>query len=136
MQKHSDAVLQHSNSKRCVAIVNPAGAHGKSKKLWSKLSKVVTDKLTPQGFVVEEVFTSGPDSAARLASEAAAAGAAVVLAVGGDGTIHEVRPLAPSWEWAGQQLVVDISCIGDAGELFGGGKGFAPRTDAWVGGGP
>lgn len=99
MQKHSDAVLQHSSSKRCVAIVNPAGGHGKSRKVWSKLSKVVTDKLTPQGFVVEEVFTSGPGSAARLASEAAAAGAAVVLAVGGDGTIHEVRPLARSWGW-------------------------------------
>lgn len=79
-------------TKRCVAIINPAGASGKSKKLWcSQLSHDVRQQLTSNGYVLEECFTAGPGSAARLTSDEAAAGADVVLAVGGDGTIHEVH---------------------------------------------
>lgn len=78
--------------KRCVAIINPAGANGKSKKLWQKLAGGVSSQLTANGFALEEQFTTAePGSAARLASQAAASQAEVVLAVGGDGTIHEVR---------------------------------------------
>lgn len=81
--------------KRCVAIINPAGANGKSKKLWKELVGDVSSQLSANGFALEEQFTTPePGSAARLASQAAALRAEVVLAVGGDGTIHEVRGCA------------------------------------------
>jgi diacylglycerol kinase family enzyme len=39
---------------------------------------------------LEERFTTRPGEAVQLAADAVAAGAAAVLAVGGDGTVHEV----------------------------------------------
>lgn len=80
-----------SNCKRCVVIINPAGANGGAKQLWQKLETNVSTQLNANGFLLEQKFTSGPGSAAQLAAAAVQEGAEVVLAVGGDGTIHEVR---------------------------------------------
>src|SRR5215218_2528219 len=42
-----------------------------------------------RGVEVEARATAGPDDAARIAAEAAGAGATDVIARGGDGTVHE-----------------------------------------------
>lgn len=89
------AGTQHSNpaaaaGRRCVAIINPAGAAGRAGKLWDKLFPVVASQLGSHGYTVEQCFTSGTLTGTQLARQAAAAGVDVVLAVGGDGTIHEV----------------------------------------------
>jgi diacylglycerol kinase family enzyme len=92
MQQHGH--LQHNSSRahrRCLAIINPAGSNGQLRKKWDRMSPDVHENLSIHGIELEECFTSGPGSAAVLASQAAAAGVDVVLAVGGDGTIHEVR---------------------------------------------
>jgi hypothetical protein len=91
----SSVLTVHSSSKRCVAIINPAGGGGISGRLWNNSSKLLVQHLSSYGFAVEQRFTAGPGSAVHLAAEAAAAGADVILAVGGDGTIHEVG--RPTW---------------------------------------
>lgn len=79
-----------AGSQRCIAIINPAGAAGRAGKLWDKLSSQVLSQLSSHGFTVEQCFTTREHTGAQLAWQAAAAGVDVVLAVGGDGTIHEV----------------------------------------------
>jgi diacylglycerol kinase family enzyme len=69
------------SSKRCVAIINPAGANGRAQQLWQKLEYDFSTKLSTDGFLLEQTFTWGPGSAARLAAEAVQDGAEVVLVV-------------------------------------------------------
>jgi hypothetical protein len=91
-QRHAAPQPSTAAAKRCVCIINPAGANGKLGRLWTKLSADVREQL--KGFNLQECLTTGPGTASSLARKAAAAGADVVLAVGGDGTIHEVRRCA------------------------------------------
>jgi diacylglycerol kinase family enzyme len=51
---------------------------------------------------LEECFTTAPGEAVQLAADAVAAGVAAVLAVGGDGTIHEVKRSSSSSSSSGQ----------------------------------
>jgi YegS/Rv2252/BmrU family lipid kinase len=67
-------------------IVNPAAAGGRVGKAWSRLRT----RLTELGLDAPFVVTEAPGHATRLAADAAARGADVVVAVGGDGTICEV----------------------------------------------
>ncbi|HWH31080.1 MAG TPA: diacylglycerol kinase family protein [Egibacteraceae bacterium] len=65
-------------------IVNPrAGRHEAD-------LKALTDGLAAQGLDFDEVRTTGPGSAERLAREALEEGIRYLVAVGGDGTVHEV----------------------------------------------
>lgn len=101
MQQHG--ILQHNSSradKCCVAIVNPAGSNGQLHRRWKQMYPYVHEQLGEQGIGLQECYTSGPGSAAVLASHAAAAGVDVVLAVGGDGTIHEVSTRKALSSWA------------------------------------
>jgi hypothetical protein len=91
MQQHG--ISQHNSSgahKRCVAIINPAGANGQLRKKWKQISPYMHMQLSKHGIDLMEWLTTGPGSAVGLASQAAAARVDVLLAVGGDGTIHEV----------------------------------------------
>jgi len=71
---------------RTVFVVNPAGAGGRLGKIWPKAADIIRSEFGD--FEVAE--TAGPLDAVRLAREAIAGGAQMVVAVGGDGTINEV----------------------------------------------
>ncbi|KAK9814816.1 hypothetical protein WJX72_011953 [[Myrmecia] bisecta] len=75
--------------RKCVLVVNPAGGAGRARQRWAAISGGVKSQLEP-AFQVAEVLTTRASEAEDIALQAAADGAAVVVAVGGDGTINEV----------------------------------------------
>ncbi len=71
-------------------IANPKSAGGSTGARWEKLLATLNRAITPvTGRPVEISLTSAPWDAARLTSQALHAGAEQIIAVGGDGTIHE-----------------------------------------------
>ncbi len=74
------------NFRRVLVLANPtAGLRG-----GRRAGEAVARTTGARGLEVELVMTGGPGDAERLAAGAAAAGFDLVLAVGGDGTAHEV----------------------------------------------
>jgi YegS/Rv2252/BmrU family lipid kinase len=71
---------------RAVVVVNPAAGGGRTERRWAGLR----DELRRHGLAFEWVPTTGPGSGAALARGAVEAGADLVVAVGGDGTLSEV----------------------------------------------
>ncbi len=71
---------------RTLAVVNPAAGRGRGRRHTDELVRL----LREAGRRVEIVHTSEPGDGARLAREAADAGYARVVAVGGDGMVHDV----------------------------------------------
>ncbi|MHB8508489.1 MAG: diacylglycerol/lipid kinase family protein [Candidatus Dormibacteria bacterium] len=67
-------------------IVNPASANGSTGRRWELLSRRVTEAGLPH----TSLTTGGPGHAIALARGAVEAGASLVVAVGGDGTMNEV----------------------------------------------
>ena len=67
-------------------IVNPAAGRGAAGRRADRVARA----FRSQGWVVELQRTDRPAQAAELAAAAARAGAERVIAVGGDGTVHEV----------------------------------------------
>lgn len=67
-------------------VVNPAAGHGSGARVWRKLASRLSG--TPLSYTV--TFTTGPNEATALARKALGEGARTVVAVGGDGTAHEV----------------------------------------------
>ncbi len=68
------------------AIVNPAAGGGRS----SKLAGPVLQRLRESGLPVDAVASSRPGQAVELAREAYSQGYRRFIAVGGDGTAHEI----------------------------------------------
>jgi len=66
---------------RALIIRNPAAGRGRALRLWPQL----LNRLS--GFSFDEIVTSGPGEAISIAQKA---DHAVVVACGGDGTVHEV----------------------------------------------
>ncbi len=73
-------------SRPLLAIVNPAAGHGHAGRAWPRLAAA----LGAAGVRFDCVLTRGAGDATRLAREGSAAGPRPLLAVGGDGTLHEV----------------------------------------------
>ncbi len=73
-------------TRRIVLIINPASANGSTGKEWPSLIA----EAQRLGVRVEQLLTEAPGHATELAREASMDGADVVVAVGGDGTVHEV----------------------------------------------
>ncbi len=69
---------------RC--IVNPWAGKGRTRQVWNGLEKTLVNSF-PQ---LDVVFTQERGHATVLAKEATTSGYNLVVAVGGDGTIHEV----------------------------------------------
>ncbi len=69
-----------------VVIVNPKSANGSLGKRWPDVARTIQREFG----AFDPVTTQGPGDATRLAREALAGGADLVVAIGGDGTIHEV----------------------------------------------
>ncbi|XP_010544765.1 PREDICTED: sphingoid long-chain bases kinase 2, mitochondrial isoform X2 [Tarenaya hassleriana] len=80
-----------SSSRRrdLVFVVNPRGANGRTAKEWKKLLPFLRSRLD-KDCNISESFTSGPSHAIDITREAIKDGADAVIAVGGDGTLHEV----------------------------------------------
>ncbi|KAL5792339.1 hypothetical protein ACOSP7_000933 [Xanthoceras sorbifolium] len=72
-----------------VFIVNPQGANGKTGTEWKKLLPYLRSRLGTDCNICESL-TSGPSHAIDITREAIREGADAVIAVGGDGTLHEV----------------------------------------------
>lgn len=70
---------------RAVVVVNPAAGGGRTARVWRRLSDLAAATLP---FDLAETRARGDGE--RLAREAALAGAPLVVAVGGDGTLNEV----------------------------------------------
>jgi diacylglycerol kinase (ATP) len=73
-------------TRAAVAVVNPAAGGGRTGRRWPALR----EEFARLAGGVECVFTTGPGDGRRCAREAVAAGATLVVAVGGDGTLNEV----------------------------------------------
>ena len=68
-----------------LVVLNPASGRGLGRKLRPRVERA----LRAAGIAFELVETTGPGHAVTLGGEAAAAGVARVICVGGDGTVHE-----------------------------------------------
>jgi diacylglycerol kinase family enzyme len=73
---------------RCVLIYNPVS--GRNRHLREGQLRKVADALSALGHRVELTATTAPGSATIQAGEAVNLGADIILACGGDGTVHEV----------------------------------------------
>ncbi|GAQ84398.1 Sphingosine kinase [Klebsormidium nitens] len=69
-------------------IINPKGGNGQTLKRWRQLAPEL--EATFKDFKVGQALTTGPAHATTLARDACKKGVLGVIAVGGDGTIHEV----------------------------------------------
>jgi diacylglycerol kinase (ATP) len=71
---------------KTVFLVNPASGNGATGKRWPELERQAADF----GLATHVEMSTGPGGLAGLARAAANDGAELVVAVGGDGTVHEV----------------------------------------------
>jgi diacylglycerol kinase (ATP) len=69
-----------------LAIVNPAAGGGRA----AKLAGEALARLKANGLRVDVIASTGPGHASQLAAEACSQGYSRFLAVGGDGTAHEI----------------------------------------------
>jgi YegS/Rv2252/BmrU family lipid kinase len=89
-----------ARSLRTFVVVNPASAAGSTRRDWDVIARTLGRSIGS----FEHGFTDAPGRAIVLAREALAAGFELIVAVGGDGTAHEVacgffdgmRPTAPN----------------------------------------
>eukprot|EP00899_Mesostigma_viride_P004897 jgi/Mesvir1/14408/Mv09795-RA.1 len=75
---------------RIAFIVNPQGRNGRTGKEWKKILPKLHEALGEHR--VATMVTEAPRHAEELTRQAVTGGAEAVVAVGGDGTIHEVLP--------------------------------------------
>ncbi len=67
-------------------VLNPAAGRGAAARALDPIAR----EFQHQGWSVEVECTAGPGHGTELAARAVQAGAERVIAVGGDGTVHEV----------------------------------------------
>ncbi|XP_058105676.1 sphingoid long-chain bases kinase 2, mitochondrial isoform X2 [Magnolia sinica] len=120
----------HNSSRHLVFVVNPKGANGRTGKEWKKLLPYLRSRLGSD-CNVHESLTSGPSHAIDITREAIREGADAVIAVGGDGTLHEV---VNGFFWAGKPVLAHDQGATHATALglipLGTGSDFA-RTFGW-----
>ena len=74
------------NEKQWYIIVNPAAGNGVAQRVWPRIKAILTEKF-PKAAIV---YTEYRDHAIALVTEAVSKGFRHIMAVGGDGTNHEV----------------------------------------------
>src|SRR5580698_11048134 len=74
--------------RRAVLLYNPASGRRHTERL--RLIEHIAKALRNEGLDLETIPTEAPGTAGRQTAEACTAGAEIVFACGGDGTIHEV----------------------------------------------
>ncbi|KAK7274301.1 hypothetical protein RIF29_15384 [Crotalaria pallida] len=128
----SQTIGSSSSSRRkdLVFIVNPRGANGRTGKEWKKLVPYLRSRLSKE-YNICESLTSGPCHAIDITREAIREGAEAVIAVGGDGTLHEV---VNGFFWAGKPVASQVKELTNSTALgvipLGTGSDFA-RTFGW-----
>jgi len=95
------------------AIVNPTAGRGAAARVWP----VVREVLAERGARVQLAPTRGRGHATELAQEAATAGWPVVVAVGGDGTVHEVVNGLMRASAAGEAPALGIVPVGSGNDF-------------------
>ncbi|GJX45515.1 sphingoid long-chain bases kinase 2, mitochondrial [Tanacetum coccineum] len=114
-----------------VFIVNPKGANGRTGREWKKLLPFLRSRLGTDCNICESL-TSGPSHAIDITREAIREGADAVVAVGGDGTLHEV---VNGFFWGGKPVSKHDSKVPHTTALglipLGTGSDFA-RTFGWA----
>ncbi len=99
---------------KILVIVNPTSGGGAGRRQWPRIQKLLEDNL--DAFDVEE--TSGPGDARTIAERAARDGYSLLIACGGDGTVHEVtNGIVDSGRTASVSPTLGIVCVG-TGEDF------------------
>ncbi len=107
-----------------LVIVNPNAAAGGAGRTFDAVRKVMEHRLGP----MEVVFTAGPGHAIELSRQAAQEGRSRIIAVGGDGTLHEVvNGILES----GQPTAVGYIGLGTGGD-FRRTLGLDHRLDVYV----
>lgn len=97
-----DAAASSSARRRdLVFVVNPKGANGRTGSEWKRLLPYLRTRIGRDCNICESL-TSGPAHAIDITREAIREGAEAVIAVGGDGTLHEV---VNGFFWAGKPVV-------------------------------
>jgi diacylglycerol kinase (ATP) len=99
---------------RVAVIANPHAGPGRGR----VTLRQATDLLADRGLAAEALPTAGPGHATELAAAAAARGADAVVAVGGDGTVHETArglagtgcPLGVLPSGSGNDFAMGIGC--------------------------
>ncbi|PSS04007.1 Sphingoid long-chain bases kinase [Actinidia chinensis var. chinensis] len=86
---NSSGAVSSSRRRDLVFVVNPRGANGRTGEEWKKLLPYLRSRLGSDCNICESL-TSGPCHAIDITREAIREGADAVIAVGGDGTLHEV----------------------------------------------
>lgn len=104
--------------------MNPNAAAGGAGRTFAAVRAVMERRLGP----VDVAFTSGPGHAIALARHAAQAGQSPIIAVGGDGTIHEVMNGVLD---SGRSVAVGYVGQGTGGD-FRRTLGIDHRLDAYV----
>jgi diacylglycerol kinase (ATP) len=113
-------------SDRPLLVVNPAAGGGQAGRAAAAVCAVVERRLG----TVDRVVTERPGHAIQLAREAAEAGRMRIVAVGGDGTLHEV---ANGVLASGRAQDVAVGFVGQGtGGDFRRTLGIAHRLDAYV----
>jgi len=77
--------MEHPVYGRVLVVVNPRAGSGPE----AVVRRLVT-ALGDRAVVPDVVHTSGPGDATRIARDAATSGRRMIVAVGGDGTVHEI----------------------------------------------
>ena len=96
---------------KTLVVVNPAAGSGRAAARWARVREEAR-----RHFAFDEVMTAGPKDASRIASDAVRDGYERLLAVGGDGTLHEIVNGCP-----GSDVAVGVL-------PFGTGNDFARST--------
>ncbi len=86
MQRASGVSSTEFRATRPFVILNPVAGKGRAKRVWP----TIRPTLRAGGLQVEEAIAEFPMHAWTLAEEAAKRGHDLIIAVGGDGTTHEV----------------------------------------------
>ncbi|XP_073025890.1 sphingoid long-chain bases kinase 2, mitochondrial isoform X2 [Primulina eburnea] len=127
------AVLRTGRASRrrdIVFVVNPRGANGRTGKEWKKLLPYLQSRLGSECNICESL-TAGPCHAIDITREAIREGADAIIAVGGDGTLHEV---VNGFFWGGKPVANNDSTALHTTALglipLGTGSDFA-RTLGW-----
>jgi diacylglycerol kinase (ATP) len=108
-----------------LVVVNPRSGGGRAGRTFTEVKQVIERRLGP----VDVAMTERPGHAIELARDAARAGASLVLAVGGDGTLHEVANGV--LEAPGSKTAVGYVGQGTGGD-FRRSLGIEHRLDAYV----